>query len=214
VGAFTHIAKLQRANRDADEAKNFRAQGIEHAPDLSVLAFVECNFDPGALFTRAEDAGTLGLEKFTVRHFDAPLQCFHQSGIGDHAELDVIGLVEMRSGIGDASGPLRIIREEQQALAGLVEAADGGNPGKIQREKRINGVATLFIGGGSDDASRFVENEIDFFHRSERFSFYLNAISAESDGRFGIADSGAVEADFAIADQVESLRAGTITEFR
>ena len=74
VGTFGQTSKLQWANRDADEAKNFRAQGIEHAADVSVLALVECNFKPGVFLTGTEKADTFGLEKFAVRHSDAALQ--------------------------------------------------------------------------------------------------------------------------------------------
>ena len=125
----------------------------------------------------------------------------------------MISLVEMRSRIGDTSGPLRIIREEQQAFAGLVEAADGSDPAKICREEGINSVSPFFIGGGGDDAARFVEDDIDFFCRSKKFAVYLNAVDSESDARFGIAGYGAVEADISFADQLESLRAGTVAEF-
>ena len=63
---------------------------------------------------------------------------------------------------------------------------------KIGRQERIDGVAAFFIGGGGDDAARFVENKIDFFGSGEGFAVDLDTILAEAHGRLRIRDEGTV----------------------
>jgi hypothetical protein len=78
------------------------------------------------------------------------------------ADLDVVGFVEMRVGVGDRVGPDVVIGEEQHALAGLVEPADG-------REMRELGIlkagehrlAAQFVGSAGDEAARLVEHDVD-----------------------------------------------------
>ena len=58
----------------------------------------------------------------------------------------------------------------------------------------------MFVGGGSDDASRFIEHEVDFFGGLERPAMHFDAIGAKANGSFRIFRSAPVEPDFALAD--------------
>jgi hypothetical protein len=67
----------------------------------------------------------LGAQHFAGVRAEAALQRIDQRLIGNSADLYVVGFIEMRLGIADPIGPGRVVGEEQEALAGLVEAADG-----------------------------------------------------------------------------------------
>jgi hypothetical protein len=210
---FGKIAKLNRADGNSDESKHFDAEGIEHASDLAVFAFVENDLDPGVLFASTDDVGALCCEHVAFRNFDAALESFQQVCVGDGTDLDMIGFVEMRGGIGDARSPFGVVGQKKKAFAGLIEPAHGNDPAQIQRKERVDSVAPFLIGGGGNDAAGLIEEEIDLFGGNEQFAFHLNAIHAETNRRFGISRDSAIKADFAITDKVERPRARAVPEF-
>lgn len=128
VSAFWKVAQTEWTDRDADEAKNFNPERVKHAADLAVLAFFEIDFDPGVFFARAKKGGALGLEDVSLWDFDAVLQSLQQPRVGHNADLNMVGLDEMRGGIRDARGPRGIVGEQEQTFAGFVEASDGSDP--------------------------------------------------------------------------------------
>src|ERR1700740_429257 len=78
MSAFGQIGKLERADGNADETKHLDAEGIEHAADLAVFAFVEDDFEPGMFFAAAEKAGALCFENAALWNFDAALKNFEK----------------------------------------------------------------------------------------------------------------------------------------
>jgi len=126
------------------------ALGVEHAADLAVFAFVEGEFEPRFFFAGAEEAGLLGAEDFTAFGFDAAFEGVEEVGVGEGGDLDVVGFVEVGGGVGDAGAPFGIVGEEEEAFAGFVEAADGSEPGQVERKDGVDGVAAFFVGCGGD----------------------------------------------------------------
>ena len=131
MGGFGEVAEVEGADGDADEAEDFDAVGVEYAADLAVFSFVENDFEPGVFFARAEESCALAAEEFVAFGFHTTLQRFEERWIRDGGDLDVVGLVEMRGGVGDAGVPLGIVCEKEQAFAGFVEAADWCEPGLV-----------------------------------------------------------------------------------
>ena len=134
MGRFGEAAKMEGADGDAAQAEDFDAEGVEDAADLAVFAFVKGQFEPGVFFAGAEETCALAAEEFLAFGFDSALELFDERGIGERGDLDVIGFVEMRGGVGDASAPFGIVGEEEETFAGFVEAADGTKPGKTGRQ--------------------------------------------------------------------------------
>ena len=191
---------MEGADGDADQAEDFDAEGVEDAADLAVFAFVKCEFEPGVFFAGAEEGCSFAAEEFVVFGFDSTLEGVNEVRVGHGGDLHVVGLVEMGFGIGDPGVPFGIVGEEEEAFGGFVEAADGGEPGRIWRQECVDSIPAFLVCSCSDDATRLVHHEIDFFRRLERLSLHFNAIGAEADRGFGILGRDAIEADFALAD--------------
>ena len=78
MGAFCKIAELEGTDRDADEAEDFDAEGVEHAADVAVFAFVEGELKPGVPFAGAEEAGALTAKNLVAFCFDSALEVFDE----------------------------------------------------------------------------------------------------------------------------------------
>ena len=76
MGAFGEVAEVERADGDADEAEDFDAEGVEHAADVAILAFVEGELEPGVFFTDTEDAGLFTAENLAALRFDTAFEGF------------------------------------------------------------------------------------------------------------------------------------------
>ena len=205
---------MEGTDGDADEAEDFDTKRVEHAANVAIFAFVESDFEPGVFFAGAEKGGAFAAEDFVAFCFDATFERFEKWRIRESCDSNVVGFIEMRGGIGDPGVPLGVVGEEEEAFAGFVEAADGCEPGQICRQERVDGVAAFFVRRGSDDAAGLVHHEVDFFGGLDGLSLHFDAIGAEADGSFRVFWCGAVEADFALADQFDRLLAGTVAEFR
>jgi len=214
MSALREITQRKRADGNAEKAENVDAKCIEHTADLAVFAFIEDDFEPGMLFTGAQEDGALGFKDLAVRHFDATLERFEETTVSDDVDLHVISLVEKRGGIGNAGGPLGVVGEKHKPLAGLVEAADRSDPFEVWRQEGIDGMAAFFIGGAGDNAAGLVEDKIEFFGRRDGSTIYQDAVLAKPHRGFGIFDDGAVKADLACPNQSSGLRTGAQAEFR
>src|SRR5579859_172023 len=117
----------------------------------------------------------------------------------------------MRFRRGDPGGPLGVVGEKEQPFAGFVEPAHGGDPGKLGVEKFVNRVAAFFIRGGSDNAPRLVQQQIDFLVRSDWLAIDFNAVLTEPYGSFWIAPHHTVDANFSRANELSGLRSGACT---
>jgi hypothetical protein len=102
--------------------------GFTQATNMTVAAFIQQDLQPGILFTFAQQRSAFGREE-AVFGRDAGLELAQQRRVGDAVDLDMVGFVEMSGGVGDGIGPGGIVGEQQQALAGLVESADGRKVG-------------------------------------------------------------------------------------
>src|SRR5206468_12740478 len=116
----------------------------EHSPDVPALTFVEHNFDPTILLSRAQHAGALGSEQLS-RLPNSRSDPRQQSIIDDRFNLHVIGLIDMRLWRGDSRRPRGVIREQQQTFTGFIKSSDRRQPIAMLSKKRINRFSTLFV---------------------------------------------------------------------
>jgi len=176
-------------------------EGFEEAADVAVAAFVEDDFKPGVFFAFAEDGGAFGGERAVVG-VDAGFEGGEEGGIGEAVDLDVVGFVEVAGGVGDGVGPGGVVGEEEQAFTGLVEAADGGEVGVGGvGEAGEDGGAAFFVGGGGDEASGFIEDEVNRWSDGDEFAVDGDNLALELHWEFGVAADNAVDGDAAGASE-------------
>ncbi|KAG9577491.1 hypothetical protein KCV01_g16991, partial [Aureobasidium melanogenum] len=114
--------------------------------------------------------------------------------VGLARHLHVIGLGHMRRRIGDARRPHRVVRHQQQALAGLVQAPHGAQPGQAGTfQQRIDRVPPPLVGGRHHETAGLVHHDIDRRRRLRAFAVHLDAFMAR-DGKLGIAHHAPVHA--------------------
>ena len=90
---------------------------------------VEDHFEPRIPAPTAQAARGCHRQAFVVHHH-ALRERRQQGRVWQPVNLHVIGLGLARGRIGDPRCPGRVVREQQQALTGLVEAAYRRKPGK------------------------------------------------------------------------------------
>jgi len=216
-GALYQVPERKRADGHADQAENFDPLGLEHPADVAILAFIQDDFEPGVAAPLAKDGCALGAQELAVAG-DTICERPEETVAGKGGNLDVVGLIQVRAGIGDAGGPLGIVSEQEQTFAGFVEAAYRREPAVFlaQRggKKIVDGLAAFFVGGGGDDAARFVHHQIKFSGRPDGLAVDFDLVSAEMDGGFGITADGGVQAYSSGANQCHRAGAGAEAEFR
>lgn len=185
--------------------------GLEHAADLAVAAFDERDFVPGI-------AGVFEKTDFCRRGFDASVVVERDGDavakaldglfIGLAADFDVVGSGDVRDGAGELLGEGAVVGEQEQAFAGVIEAADGIDALPEMAEELHDGGTAFGVGDGGDVAFGFVQQEIDEALRLERFSVDSDCVG----GRVGFAaefgDGFAVDSDAARGDELFGFAAG------
>ena len=136
------------------------ADVMEHAADLAIAAFNENDFVPGVggVFEEA-DLGGRSFDAATVveNDGDAVAEALERLLGGTAANFDVVGLGDVGGGFGELLSEGAVVGEEQQTLAGVVEAADGIEALGLVAEKLHDGGTALGIAGGGDVAFGLVQ---------------------------------------------------------
>jgi hypothetical protein len=151
------------------------ADFLEHLADFAVAAFDKDHFVPGIVGV-AEKAkagggghdtalvvtggGGIGLVDLgaAVDH-DAVAKLVERRVGGLAADFDEVGFFDAGGGAGEGVGEVAVVGHEQEAFAGVVEAADGEDA-LAGLEEVHDGGAAFGIAGGGDVALRFVEDEV------------------------------------------------------
>src|SRR5690348_13881614 len=128
------------------------------------------------------------------------------------AHLDVIALLQMRLGRGNARGPFGVVGQQQQPFAGLIEASDGPEPGRVGRQERVNRVSSLLVRRGRDYTTWLVEHEIDEGSGTHASAVELDAVGVHAHRKFRTAADSAVHAYAAGTDEFELLGTGAVAE--
>lgn len=212
-GALGQIPECDAADGDADEAQDLDVEGFKEAADVAVAALVEDQFEPGVFFAGAEEGGALGGEE-AFGGWHAVLQGGQQGVIGQLVDLDVVGFVEMAGWVGDGTGPGGVVGEEEEALAGLVEAADGSEVGVGNAVEAGEDVgAAFFVRGGGDETPGFVEHQEDGGSDRDEPAIDEDDLAFKTDGELGVAADDAVHLDATGAGEGGGGAAGAKAEF-
>ena len=206
------ITEGKRADGDPDEAEDIDVQRGEHATDVAISTLVKDDFKPAMLGAGAQERRSKRAEELALGA-NAAAESLQEIVGGDRTDLDMVGLLKMGSGIGDASRPLRIVREQQETFAGLIETADRRKPGEAGWEKSVDRLSALLVGGGRDNAAGLVQNQVHPGMGLDGRTAHGNAIT-RANGRLWVAAHGSVHRDRAAADEEGGLRARTVASFR
>jgi len=197
---------------DALDFFDEEADGLKHAADLAVAAFDEGDFVPGvgSVFVEA-DFGGRGFYAAVVVEGDVDTGAEASEGlfVGAAADFDEIFFGDVGAGLGEFLGEGAVVGEEEEAFAGVIEAADGIDAFRERAEELHYGGAAFGVADGGDVAFGFVEHEI------EEALGGLDRFAVDADGvRVGIAfgaefgDDLAVEGDAAGGDDLFGFAAG------
>lgn len=120
---------------------------MEHPAYLPVLSCIQHNLKPRSSSPAPQQWRSLGPQSFAFRRFYSPLKAVQQSRIGHSVDLHVIRLVEVRSRIGNPRRPLRVVGENQQTPARLVQSPQRSDPPQIRGQKGmlLNAVPALTL---------------------------------------------------------------------
>ena len=185
---------------------------MEHAADLAVAALDEGDFVPGVggLFVEA-DFGGRGFYAAVVIESDvnAVAEALEGFFVGAAADFHQIFFGDVGAGFGEFLREGAIVGEEEEAFAGVVEAANGIDAFGERAEELHDGGAAFRIADGGDVAFGLVEHEI------EEALGRLDGFAVDGDGvgvgiGFGaeFGDDLAVEGDAAGGDDFFGFAAG------
>jgi hypothetical protein len=151
--------EFEEADFHATEFFHQLAEVFEHHSDLVLAAFGEADFIPRILAGLDEfDVGGRGA---AAMQRDAGLKRFHLFIGEGPGNFHYIRFDDVGGGRCDAMGELAIIGEQQQAFAGIVEAADGEDALLHAAQQVHDGLAAFRIGHGGDALAWFVERDVD-----------------------------------------------------
>ncbi len=192
-----HARAPERAHRLAD--------GFHHAANLAVLAFAQGDQGPGAdaLFRldirgRRHDLCGGGAEMFALV-VDAANEALDVRLRKGGIEADEVLLLDLVPRVGKEVGEVAIIRENEQAFAVHIEAADRVQDDVANRHHVHHGWSATVIAGRGDDADGLIEREVavlaavDRHAVDEDFVFIDVRAGAEFSDRLAIYSDAAIE---------------------
>jgi hypothetical protein len=130
------------------------AERLRHAPDLTVTALVEDEFEPGS--PEATDLRRCG---GPVIELDPPSELLELVVADRPFALDLVHLVDFVPRVCETVRELAVVREQERSRGGSVEPADGDDPSRVLDE-RDDRRAALWVSRGRYDAGRLVEQHI------------------------------------------------------
>ena len=110
--------------------------------------------------------------------------------------------------------PLRIIGQQEQPFARLVEPPDRRHPGQRGIQKRVNGLPAFFVGRSGYGSTRLVEHEINPGGGGQRLTVHFHSIALQADSRLRIATDCAIETHPPRPDEIRSLGARAVAKLR
>lgn len=196
----------------ADEFFDEVAVGFEEATDFAFLAVVEVDFEAaGVAF--ADFGG--GDDFFGSKEFAFVFDAVEEFGDVGFVEIavqdDAVFFDDLVAGVGEAVGEVAVVGEDEEAFAVFIEAsgAEHALALEVGREEFEDGLSSVGVAVGAEEAFGFVENEGDGSGGFGGDGFFVN-----EDGVVGesfVAEFGdfSVVAHFAVADEGFGLAAGT-----
>ena len=160
--ALGEIAEFKLADGDPQQAQHRMTDHFEHPAQMPVAALHQSELEPGISFALAQQARTLHAQHLAITRDHAFVQARECDGRWDPFDLHVIGARDLMQGGEYRCRPFRIVGEQQQPFAGLIETAHRRDPRqRTVGEAAIHGVAPAFVLCGGDQAAGFVDHHVD-----------------------------------------------------
>lgn len=136
------------------------AQGLTHAPDLTVSSLVDGDFDYAAGSIRCDEA-SLGWGSASVLKLDSHLY-LHEVLVGHTPlDLDQVCFVYHVAGMGERMRHVTVVGEEKQALRLQIQPTDGVHALLHALDEGENGAAALRVERRGDGTLGFVESQVN-----------------------------------------------------
>src|SRR5713101_3564550 len=149
------IADANRTDRDAHELEHFRAQGLDHAPNLTVAAFGDRDFED-ALAAALANAFDARRARRSIFELDSAAELVELRISQVFGCLHEVRLRHFVIGIRQPLGERRVVRENQQPAGVEIEPADGEEI-LISLQQIVNRRSPLWIAIGRQVSLRFVK---------------------------------------------------------
>jgi hypothetical protein len=217
--------ELQCAVADALDLLDVMTNLLEHAADLPVASFGQRHLVPGIVLVphqidsggqrvrglgASRHAGTGASHGSCSRSFwrqvDAAAQLVDLVLGGRAADFYLIGLGDVRGGLGELLHECAVVGQQQQPFAQVVEPSDGEHPCFNALEQVENDWPALRVRNGGDVSLRLVEHDINVaFGSAQQLPVQSNFIAARVGLRSKCADLFSVNADPPGRNQLFSL---------
>jgi hypothetical protein len=180
----------------------------EETAQTAFAAFTENGADEGGPQPRFED-DHLGANRDVA---------FHEETFAKHCDFLLahfaahagdVGVLKTHIGIREAVHQRAVVGEQYRAFNFAVEPSGRKKPCIHALHKIDNRVPAFFVFGGTDDAARFVEQDVHPCFGGNRLAVEAHLIDARLDFRPGFND-GAVHANAARRDKGFALAAGSV----
>jgi hypothetical protein len=126
--------------------------------------------------------------------------------VRDAFDLHVVALVRP-AGAGDARRPSRVVAEQQQAFAGLVQPSNRREPGQGGvAQAFVHRVAPLLVARGRDQAARLVHRHHHALYPGVAHAFHFDAVDACPHREFRIGHALVIHAHAPFRDPARGLR--------
>jgi len=195
-GSDLQVADGQIADACARQFQNLAANSFDHAANLTVAAFGDCDLKVRIFLGIAHAFDACGA-RWAVTQFHAAPKLV-EGIVGNRiGALDQISFRDFVIGIRQALGKLRIVSQDQQAAGVKVEASDGRKERIDIGDEVIDGGAAFGIFECREVAGRLVEQDVESLFGAERLVIEENFVALEIDPVVGILDDAAVDFDAA-----------------
>src|ERR1700757_5032070 len=108
---FAKRSELERSDRDTYQAPHFETKSSKQAADLAVLPLIESDLKPAVPFAASQEPASMYTQIFFV-DLNPTLDRLRHAPVDDRVDLNMIGLMQMRFGRGDAGSPLGVVGQE------------------------------------------------------------------------------------------------------
>src|SRR5579864_5042580 len=217
IGALRKLPQWQRTDCDSYQPKHLNSECRQHAPNMPILAFVEDDLKPAVFFSRAQQACLPRAQDVCILAVHAIYDRPNQFAVGYRSNLHVVCFLQVRLGRCNSCAPLRIVGQQQEAFAGLVQPADWSDPRQgctSFPEHIVDRFAAFLVGSRRHQPARFVHHEIKFLLPINLILIDENAIPFCTNWRLRIPRYRTVQAYSPGTNQVRSLRARTVPHLR
>jgi hypothetical protein len=130
--------------------------------------------------------------------------------------LNVVRFFQVRLGSSNARGPFRIVRKQQQALAGFIQSTNGSEPvhSIVTLHQRVDRVSSFFIGSGGKQTAWLIHHEINFAAQFNQHPIHFNAVFLQVHWSFRISPQGPIQPDPSFANEFGSSRSRAVAQLR